>query len=162
MAHVDISKGAGNTGQSEATAASDADIITRIFRCLVFAINSVVEISDGLAKVFVACDGCVLLVRGIDRDLLDSGRRVGQWPGFGRTLAKIGPFGIVIRETVGHGFVHDVDNACPWDETKPGNIGLFLCVQICALSRINLAPEASSLAMPAPTEIYQTRRVPLV
>jgi hypothetical protein len=41
---------------------------------------------------------------------------------------------------VGHGFVHDVDDAGARDETEARDAGLFLCVQNRAV--ISLKPEA--------------------
>src|SRR6266850_1999243 len=100
MAHVDIAKCTGDAGQSEPTAAGDADIITGVFRLFVLAIDGVVEIGDGLAQVFVACDRRILLVRRIDADLFNPRRRVWQWAGLRRTLTEIGPLGIVVTEAV--------------------------------------------------------------
>ncbi len=82
MAHVDVAKGAGNTGQSEATAAGDTNVIASVFGRFVLAIDVVVEIGYGLAQVFVSCDRRILLVSRIDGDLFNPRRRVWQWAGF--------------------------------------------------------------------------------
>ena len=125
MAHVNVAQSACQACECQAAAAGDADVVASVFRLFIAAIDGVVKISDGLAQVFVAGHGRVLLMRSGNGDGLDTWGRIGNGARFGGALAEIGPLRIIITKAMGRGFVHDVDDAGAGNEAEAWDGGLF-------------------------------------
>ena len=50
MSKVDLTESGDNPGESNATTAADGDVFRGVLRCLIFAVEVVVELGDGLSS----------------------------------------------------------------------------------------------------------------
>ena len=97
-------------GESQTTAAREADVVRSIFR-LAATVGSVDHVGNGFAHLAAAAHGAVGMVGGVDVDMADAFGGAGHIADFRLALAEVAPVGMAVPESQFGGFVDDPDDA---------------------------------------------------
>ena len=130
MSHVDVAKRGGQTRQRNAPASGNADVLIRVLGFFSAAIHLVVIIRNLLTEIEISLNVGIAMAGGINCQVCDARRRIGDWARFRRALPEVGPRRMIVTESVFGSLAHHIDDSGLWHgpETGNGRFHKFSCI----------------------------------